>query len=277
MSAYIRLLTPDGGLHPVTYTAENLNDAARYEPTDGVYTITNTYNTTQVLRMDDHLNRLEDSAHRADIPLTLDRPALRRALRACILDYGVGDVRWRVTVGKDQPENILITLEKFSPAAPSIYERGVRVITAPNSARHNPAAKTTAWMTEREALAKAMPVGIYDTILQDADGYLLEGLGANFYAIKDGMLWTAEANVLPGISRLVVLEVAPPILPVMRQAIHSQDIPTLSEAFITSASRGIVPVIEIDGHILGDGTPGRQTLQLRAAYLTWVQNHLEEI
>lgn len=277
MSAYIRLLTPDGVLHSVAYTAENLADAAKHEPADGVYTITNTYNTTQVLKMDDHLNRLEDSAHRADIPLTLDRSMLRKALRDCILDYSVGDVRWRVTVGKAQPQNLLITLEKFTPPAQSLYENGVRVITAPNSARHNAAAKTTGWMTQREGLVKAMPNGIYDTILQDADGNLLEGLAANFYAVKDGQLWTADEQVLPGISRLIVFEVAPSILPLVRQPVNVVDIPALSEAFITSASRGIVPVVEIDGHPLGDGKPAPFTRKLREAYLAWVQTHLEDI
>jgi len=277
MPAYIRILTPDGNLYPVEYTAENLAEAAQHEPSDGVYTVTNTTHATQVLKLDDHLNRLEDSARRADIPLRLDRAILRNALRACILDYGVGDVRWRVTAGKAQPQNLILTLEKFTPAAPQIYADGVRVITAPDSARHNAAAKTTLWMTQRQALVNAMPAGVYDTILQDSEGNLLEGLAANFYAVKDGALWTADENVLPGISRLIVFEVAPSVLPLIRQPVNVRDIPALSEAFITSASRGIVPVVEIDGHTLGDGLPGETTKRLREAYQAWVQAHLEEI
>ena len=95
--------------------------------------------------------------------------------------------------------------------------------------------------------------------------------------MKDGALWTADENVLPGISRLIVLEVAPSVLPVIRQPVNVKDIPALSEAFITSASRGIVPVVEIDGHALGDGIPGEKTRRLREAYQAWVQAHLEEI
>jgi hypothetical protein len=74
MPCLIRLLTPDG-LKPVDYRAESLADAARYEPHDGVYTITNTYNTFQVLKLDGHLDRLENSAGLAGIPLALDRGA----------------------------------------------------------------------------------------------------------------------------------------------------------------------------------------------------------
>lgn len=276
MSAYIRILQPDGSLQPAGYSAVSLADAARSEPADGVYTVTNTYNTTQVLKMSAHLDRLEDSARRAGIALSYDRAFLRRALRRCILDYGVGDVRFRVTVGKAQPDQLIMTLEPFTPIDPTLVERGVRVVTAKDVARENAAAKTTDWMHRRDALTP--PLGIYDAILLGRDGAMLEGLAANFYAVKDGTLYTAPADVvLPGISRLIVLEVAPAVLPVRVEAANIADLPSLAEAFITSASRGIVPVVEIDGHVLGDGTPGPLTRRLRAAYQDWVAANLEEI
>ncbi|MEZ4667072.1 MAG: hypothetical protein R3E39_03985 [Anaerolineae bacterium] len=57
----INVLTPDG-LLPANYSADSLADAVQYEPHDGVYTTTNTFNTTQVLKLEAHLDRLEDSA-----------------------------------------------------------------------------------------------------------------------------------------------------------------------------------------------------------------------
>jgi branched-chain amino acid aminotransferase len=277
MPTYIRFLAPDGTLTPADYSASSLAEAGLYEPQDGVYTITNTFEATKALKIDAHLDRLEDSAHKADIALTLDRAHLRAGLRRCILDSGFGDVRFRVTVGKSQPERFTITLEPFTPISQDIIRHGVRVETIANSARENAGAKTTGWMTRREALIRNMNPGIYDLILMDADGHLLEGLGANFYAILNGSLHTATENVLPGISRLIVYEVAPAIVPLRLEAVHQDDIPRLSEAFITSASRGIVPVVEIDGHLLGDGKPGAMTLALRAAYQAWVIENLEEI
>lgn len=276
MPAHIRVLHRDGTLHPVGYTAQNLADAAQYEPDDGVYTVTNTFNATQVLKMSAHLDRLEDSARRAGIPLAYDRATLRAALRRCILEYGAGDVRWRATVSKQHADQIVITLEPFSPIAPELIENGVKTITAPNAARVNATAKTTGWMHQRGALNP--PQGIYDTILLDADGHMLEGLAANFYVIRDRALYTAPTDVvLPGISRQIVLEVAPPILPVVEVAPHADDLSVLDEAFITSASRGIVPVVEIDGKRIGSGKPGPFTRQLRAAYQAWVATHLEEL
>lgn len=276
MPALIRLLTRDG-LLPAPYTADSLADAAAHEPHDGVYTVTNTYQRTKVLRLTAHLDRMEDSARRAGIPLTLERARLRAALREMILSVEWGDVRFRVTVGKDAPDTFILTLEPFHPLSAAFLARGVRVITAPNSARHNAAAKTTDWMHDRSRLQAAMPEGIYDTILMDADGHLLEGLAANFYAVIDGTLYTAGEGVLPGIAQQLTLAVAPAILPVQRRAPHINDVPRVQEAFITSSSRGIVPVVEIDGHTLGDGTPGTFTRRLREAYQRALESQLEEL
>ena len=81
----INLMTPNG-LQPVAYQADSLADAARFEPHDGVYTITNTYHVYQVLKLDAHLDRLENSARLAGIPLILDRARLRAALRKMIAE-----------------------------------------------------------------------------------------------------------------------------------------------------------------------------------------------
>jgi len=276
MPALIRRLT-EAGLSPVDYQAGSLAEAAAHEPDDGVYTVTNTFETFKVLKFDAHLDRMEDSARRAGIALALDRPRLRAALRQLIAEAGYGDVRFRVTVGKSDPTAFILSVEPFKPLAESLIESGVRVVTAPGSARHNAAAKTTDWMHQREAIARALPPGVYDAILLDDAGNLLEGLAANFYAVRDGLLRTAGAGVLPGIAQQIVFEIAPAVLPVERTAVHIADLPTLSEAFITSSSRGIVPVVEIDGVRLGDGAPGPYTRALRDAYAAWVAAHLEAL
>ncbi len=271
---YIRLLTDDG-LKPVDYEADSLAKAAQYEPIDGVYTVTNTYNTFQTLKLDAHLDRLEDSARRASIPLQLNRAHFRHNLRQMIQDVGVGDVRFRVTVGRQQPDVLIISLEPFQPIAQALIDSGVRCMTIPDSARNNPVAKTTDWMHNRSRIA--LPEEIYDGILLDAEGRLLEGFGSNFYAILNGELRTAGAGVLPGISQQIVFQIAPDIVPVCQEAVTVMDIPVLSEAFITSSSRGIVPIVELDGHILGDGKPGQTTKDLQTAYLQWVVAHLESL
>jgi branched-chain amino acid aminotransferase len=272
---FIRILTDDG-LRSVDYHANSLADAALHEPADGIYTVTNTYNIYQTLKLDAHFERLQDSARRANIPLSLDRKRLRLSLRQMIDEAGYGDVRFRITIPCDaQP--IIISLEPFTPPAAELIANGARCITAPNKARHDPTIKKTAWMHTRQQIIDSLPASIYDAILLDNDGNMLEGLGSNFYAIVDGELYTAGEGVLAGIARQIVLEVAPSLMTVRMQAVNIRDLKSISEAFITSSSRGIVPIVEIDGYTLGDGQPGPQTKNLRHAYNTWVNDHLEDL
>jgi len=261
----------------VDYQADTLADAGHLEPADGVYTITNTYYSTKVLKIDAHLTRLEDSAQRINMPLTYERKALRQILRQMITDSGFGDVRFRITVAPSLGDDMVISIEPFVDMLAELKTTGVRVISAPNQARDNARAKTTDWMHARKALTQAMPEGIYDTILEDTNGNLLEGLGANFYAIQDGLLYTAELNILHGISRQVVLEVAPDIIPVQLKPIHRDDISQLNEAFLTSSSRRVIPIIEINGISIASGKVGTFTKQISDAYNAWTDANLEEL
>jgi branched-chain amino acid aminotransferase len=276
MPALIRVLTPTG-LQEASYHAESLADAAHYEPREGVYTVANTFERTKTLKLESHWDRLERSAQLAGIPLHLDRMRVQGALRSMIESSGYGDVRFRATVSREHSDQIVLTIEPFKPLAADLLEKGVRAITAPNSARQNPEAKTTGWMHDRQSYVHSMPQGIYETFLCDETGHILEGLNSNFYAILMGELRTAKEGVLLGISRQIVMEIAPPILAVNETPIHTIEIGQLSEAFLTSSSRGIVPVVEIDGITLGAGVPGPMTLKLREAYQGWVAEHLQEL
>jgi branched-chain amino acid aminotransferase len=275
MPCFIRQLTP-AGLQPVNYSGNSLVDAGQHEP-QGVYTITNTYPNLQALKLDAHLARLEDSAQRDGIALTLDRAGLRAALRQVIVESGWDVVRFRITIPRETPEQPILSVEPFQPPAPEVYANGIRCVTVTSAHRDNPAAKTTGWMTARQSVQSAFPPGVTEGLLISESGAILEGLSSNFYAIIDGTLYTAEEGVLPGIGRQVVYEVAPSIVPLVREPVQASDIPRLDEAFITSASRGIVPVVEIDGVQLGSGKPGPMTQSLSAAYRDWVAAHLEDI
>lgn len=276
MPAMIKILTPDG-LHDAPYKADSLEDAARHEPTDGVYTVTNTYNTVYALKLDAHLDRLEDSARRAGIDLQLNRQRLRHALRQMIDAANYGDVRFRVTVPGQQPDHLILTLEPFAPPSTAIKRDGVRVITAANSARQNAQAKTTDWMHARKRLKAAQPVDVYETLLMDANGAILEGLSSNFYAILNDALHTAGEGILHGISRQVVFAIAPPIVPLHEMPITHSDLPNVQEAFLTSSSRGIIPIVQIDDVVIGQPDARPYTQRLMAAYDAWVEAHLEII
>ena len=275
MPARILRLTPSG-LRSVDYSAASLDDAARNEPRQGVYTVSRTYHQTRTLLLDAHLQRLEASARHEGIALQVDRRRLRSALRQMILAAGFGDVRFRISVSAAAPDELLLTIEPFSPPPGAVITRGVRCRTS-SASRHHPSAKTSDWMHIRRSLEASRPGDIYETILLDARGSLLEGMSSNFYAEIDGQLFTAVEGALAGVSRRIVFEICPGVLPLRKRAPQVDDIPRFSGAFLTSSSRGIIPVIAIDGQPLGDGSVSQAIRVLQRKYRQWVAARLEEL
>ncbi len=276
MPAIVKRLSR-GELVDVPWQAHSLDDAAQHEPRDGVYTVANTFKRTQTLLLGAHLDRLEDSARRAGFALTLDRDRIKAALRALILASGFGDVRFRISVPSAAPGDVILSIEPFAPPAADIISQGVRCQTTATARRHEPAAKSSEWMHLRRTLVAARPRDIYETFLLDEAGYLLEGLTSNVYALLDGELLTAASGILAGISRSIVLEICRGVVPLRPRAPHANDISRFSEAFLSSSSRGIIPVVEIDGIKVADGQVGATTLQLRERYQQWVGARLEAL
>ncbi len=279
MPAIIRRLSPRG-LEKVAYTASSLAEAVVFEPFDGVYTVGNTWHTTKALLFDAHLERLEASARHQRIAIDYDRQQLKAALRTMILASDYGDVRFRISVSAARPDSLLITLEPYHPPDEALVRQGVRCVTSGVAQRKGPAAKTSDWMHIRGKLPDATAPGVYEIILLDKSGFMLEGATSNFYAIANGhngQLYTAGSGILAGISRRILLEVGRDILPLRLQAPHIDDLPGMLEAFLSSSSRGVIPIVAIDGRSIGNGAVGEYTKRLRQAYQRWVAEHLEEL
>jgi branched-chain amino acid aminotransferase len=106
---------------------------------------------------------------------------------------------------------------------------------------------------------------------------LLEGFSSNFYAIQDQKLYTADQDILWGIARRIALTVAADQVEIHLRPIHQNELPLLDEAFLTSSSRGVVPIIRVDQTPIGSGLPGPVTGKIRTLYNRWVENRLEPI
>ena len=276
MPAIVKRLTA-AGLVDVDYAAESLLDAAQYEARAGVYTVSNTYHRTQTLLFDAHLDRLHDSAARQGIPWRCARSRLKAALRGMILDSGFADVRFRISISADAPDEQLLSIEPYLPPPPEIIAEGARCITSTAAERRDPAAKSSAWIFQRQQMEAEKPAGVYEIFLTNARGFILEGLSSNVYIVMRGELRTAGRGILPGISRQIVFAICERVLPLRLEPPHIGQIARFQEAFLTSSSRGIIPVVEIDGIAIGDGQVGEKTRALRLAYQAWVAEHLEEL
>jgi branched-chain amino acid aminotransferase len=166
---------------------------------------------------------------------------------------------------------LTVAMEEYTGPPKHLRERGVSCRTLAHSARENPRAKQTSWLADRSPPHEGSP---YEWLLLDENDLILEGASSNFYAVISAPgvdrpeLRTAGAGVLYGIARSIVLEVAPEMARVVLRAPSVRDLPRMQEAFITSASRGIVPVARIDGRSIGSDTPGDVTRGLISRYDT---------
>jgi branched-chain amino acid aminotransferase len=157
------------------------------------------------------------------------------------------------------------------------YQQGVKVILV-HFQRDNPLAKQTNFIEYAAGLRNKLPAGIHEALMVGEQGWVLEGLSSNFFAVKNGCLYTAGSGVLQGITQRVVMEIANARgIELRTQGVLVEALPDIDEAFITSASRGILPVCQIGDWQIGDGMPGVITKQLMSDYDHWIDSHIEPI
>lgn len=223
----------------------------------GAYTTIRTYGGRAMLRLHDHILRLARSAG-----APLDAADVRAALRAALDATSFAESRLRVTFA---PPRLVVSIEPFTPADPRLYQEGVRCATVPVH-RDRPQAKDTRFIATAASAYRVLGPGIHEGLLLADDGAILEGLSSNFFAVLEGVLRTEEARALAGVTRSIVLDVARGLLPVTPMAVTLADLPRVSECFITSASRGVLPVVAVDETTIGSGAPGRLTAGIRTRF-----------
>jgi branched-chain amino acid aminotransferase len=244
----------------------------------GSYTTFRTYGGTRVIRLSDHLARLNAAARLLEQNnISIDTAAIRSALREIVTLFPSSEHRIRVTMDLEQePGNVYIALEKMSPLPLQMYQQGVKTITC-SIQRSVPKAKLTRFINSANDIRKQMPDDVHEALMVSS-GKILEGLSSNFFAIKEDVIWTAEEGVLSGVTRSVVLdEIRGEGIISRFSPLPVEDISVIEEAFITSSSRGVLPVVQIDDQQIGAGKPGPITIQLHKRYLQRIEEELEEI
>ena len=266
-----------------------LDEVTRQLP-EGYYSTFRTFDgCRRVLGLTAHLRRLYEPVPTPDISELF----LRRQILALLEPYRPGEARVRVTMTKQG--QAYIAIEPLKPLPREVYETGVRVETTVLQ-RDHPRLKSTAFITtsnsERKHIAQE---GIFEALLVK-NGKILEGMTSNFFYIlraersewrrgatnvdeaPAATLYTAEQDILLGITRKTVIEVARSRGGEVRyESLKVDQLAAVEEAFITSSSRGIVPVIQIDDVTIGQGRPGTLTKELSAAYDQYVIENAEAI
>jgi branched-chain amino acid aminotransferase len=244
----------------------------------GAYTTFRTFQQTKALRLDDHFKRLEETARLAGHTITLDRTSLRDKIRQSLAASQFSESRVRLTIDLEKKVGqIYLSVEHLIVPLECEYAMGVKVTTQ-SLHRENPKAKLTNFIHTAAKIKQSMPKGINEVLMIGGDGEILEGLSSNFFAVIADEIWTAEKGVLSGITRALTLEEAgkagipvhfnPPLLNRQKE---------YQEAFITSTSRDVLPVIQIDQNIISNGKPGKISQLLLQRYRQRVASELQAI
>lgn len=250
---------------------------------DGVYEITPCFNG-KLFRLDQHLERLRASLRFAGITLEISEEDLVRktselfdlnrevtsAHPVCRVGHWVtrGTEQWVPLDQRDRGPTLCILVEPVGRTlTPEDYLTGVPLTIVSTrrtpSSVLDPRAKTTSRMNAIVAEIEGSASGAL-ALMMDIHDHVAEGPTFNFFLVRDGGLLTPKAeNVLPGITRRVVLDLGAELgVPAMEANLSSYDIATANEFFVTASTWGILPARSIDRFRPRDGVPGEVTMRL---------------
>jgi branched-subunit amino acid aminotransferase/4-amino-4-deoxychorismate lyase len=240
----------------------------------GVYSALRTFEHVRFFDLQGHLERTDRSLELLGWPDRLERDGLRRALDACVRAYPQElapdlvvrfDLLARAPETLGIPQRTLIGLAPLVPVPESFLRQGVSVRFTPLR-RARPLIKTATFVVER----RPYPLGTtdaYEHLLLDERGTITEGTSSNFLALWRGVLRIAGDEALQGVTQRAVVELAREAgLEVRREPVRRDELGELQECFLTGSTRGIVPVIAVEGLSIGSGKPGPWTERLRRAY-----------
>jgi branched-chain amino acid aminotransferase len=246
-----------------------------------VYETLRTY-AGRLFLFDRHMHRLRNSARLIDlaVPFTDDELAARindttaaanlagkEAYVRVLLTRGVGELTYDLRATPN-PSLVIIVKPLLDPPR-EVYEDGVRVVLVDVVRNHpqsvNPMIKSNNLMNSALAAQQAFKRGAFEAVMRNYRGELTECATANLFVVKDGVAVTPPlaSGLLPGITREFLFEVGRGTgVEVREQVLHDGDLFAADEAFLTSTTREVVPIVTVDEQAIGNGKPGPITCKL---------------
>ncbi len=271
----------DGRLMPRNRATVSVFDAS-FQSGDAVWEGIRVYDG-RVFELEAHLARLFDSAKALAIQVPLTREGLRQAIFSTLHAnrlYDDAHIRLMVTRGERatsgmDPRNIWRpgTLVIIAEHKPPIFDpRGIRLATTstrrPSPDTLDPKIHHANQLNSILAKIEANRMGADDALMLDARGFVAETATMNLFVVKGGTFLTPHTTAcLEGLTRAQVLrQVRKAGFEAIERDISLLEVHTADEVFATGTVAEIVPVVEVDGHPIGDGVPGPLTHRVRALY-----------
>jgi branched-chain amino acid aminotransferase len=239
----------DGEFVPADEAVIPVNDLAVIRGY-GVFDFLRTYGGKPFF-LKEHIERLEQSARQID----LDFPWSHSKLAAVVMqtlnrnNYSEANIR------------LLVLVTPAQKLPEWWYENGVKIITT-FAERFIPGAKSINYIPATIALKKARKQNAVEAVYIDRDGFVQEGTTSNLFAFIGDKLVTPGREILAGITRHVVLTLAEGMFDTEIRDIKKDELLKADEVFVTGTNKGLVPVVQVDDTIIGDGKPGARTRQV---------------
>jgi branched-chain amino acid aminotransferase len=250
---------------------------------DGIFEGIRAYNG-RVFKLKEHIDRLFYSAKAILLTIPLSHAEITRAVLDTCRQNGIRDgyIRLLVTRGvgglglnpnRCKKPSVIVIADKIQLYPAEMYERGLDIITVPTvrnlHSALNPAIKSLNYLNNILAKIEANNGGCEEAIMLNSEGYVSECTGDNIFIIKDGQMFTPplSAGALYGITRGVVMELARLSgIPVSEPNLTRYDMFNADECFLTGTGAELIPVVKIDGRVVGTGKPGQVTKDLVTKY-----------
>jgi branched-chain amino acid aminotransferase len=249
---------------------------------DGVFDVVSAWQG-QIYRLDDHIRRFFDSLQAAGLKTTLTHDQWREAIIETTRQNNLDSASIRFIVTRGVPQEVMADPRHHTPteviwAAPYIFladdqkrAQGIRLMVSqlrgftPDTL--DPRYKCLSRMHFQLARLEATASGYDDLIWLNTQGFVAEGPASNLFMVKAGTLHTPSDEILHGITRRAILELADRAnIPTKLSQFTVYDLCIADEVFTTSTAGGILPVKEIAGRTLRGPTPGPITKQLDTLY-----------
>lgn len=250
---------------------------------DGVFEGIRFYNG-RVFRLDEHINRLFDSARAICLNIGLDKTAVTKATLETIRRNGLQDgyVRLVVTRGVGDlglnpalcpKASVVIIASKITLYSSENYKHGLEVVTCatrriPHGAL-SPMVKSLNYLNNVLAKIEAQNAGAGEGLMLNEQGFVAECTGDNIFIVKNGVITTPPiaSGALAGVTRSVVFDLAGEFgISIHEPMMTRYDIYTADECFLTGTAAEVIPAVKLDTRPIGDGLPGPITKKLIARF-----------
>lgn len=276
-----RIAYVNGRYRPLRDAAVNVEDRG-YQFSDGVYEVCEVRGG-RLIDQRRHLQRLLRSLGELKIPLPMSLPALGMVLRETVVRNRVQDgiVYLQITRGvarrdfsfpaADTPPSIVVTARSLDPTAnDKIASSGIEVVTVPDNRWGRVDIKSVSLLPNVLAKQTAREQGAREAWFVDRDGRVTEGSSSNAWIVTgEGKVVTRPADhaILRGVTRTVLLDaISAQELTLEERSFTVEEAYAAREAFLTSASQIVMPVVRIDRKLIGNGAPGLVAMALRREF-----------